>query len=120
MEKWCSIIFWFWYRKLKEFYPLNDWRKAFKDIRKYLEERDFIPLKDSDYKNEKINKVGSTILLYEFGIENEWFGKCINKINISPNIEILDISDDVKSYLEEYHKEKEQKKDIEEDFEMEM
>ena len=35
---------------------------------------------------------------------NEWFGKSLNKMNISPNVIVLDIAQDMKKYLEKYHK----------------
>lgn len=39
-----------------------------------------------------IDKVATVDLLVDFADENKWFPLCINKMNISPNVETLDIS----------------------------
>ena len=82
--------------KLKEYYTGNTFNKAYRDIQRYLISEGFSHLKDSDYINENIQEFNAHKIIMEFSEENKWFPFCINKLNISPNIEKIDISDEIR------------------------
>lgn len=82
--------------KLKEYYTGNTFNKAYRDIQRYLISEGFSHLKDSDYINENIQDFNAHKIIMEFSEENKWFPFCINKLNISPNIEKIDISDEIR------------------------
>lgn len=82
--------------KLKEYYTGNTVNKAYRDIQRHLISEGFSHLKDSDYVNENIQDFNAHKIIMEFSEENKWFPFCINKLNISPNIEKIDISDEIR------------------------
>lgn len=82
--------------KLKEYYTGNTFNKAYRDIQRHLISEGFSHLKDSDYVNENIQDFNAHKIIMEFSEENKWFPFCINKLNISPNIEKIDISDEIR------------------------
>lgn len=74
---------------------------AYDVIKAYLIKNGFEHLKDTDYKHDSINKLDTVDLLYQFAQNNKWFPYCIKKVNISPNIATLDISEEIKAFQDE-------------------
>lgn len=88
---------------------------AYDVIRTYLLKNGFEHLKDSDYKNIHMDDLETADLLYHFSRENKWFPYCLKKMDISPNVERLDVSRDIWALRdEEWAKEHLQKRKIEE------
>ena len=56
---------------------------------------DFEHKRDSDYVNSYIDKIRTVELIRKFSKANKLFPIYINKINISPNLQILDIYTDI-------------------------
>ena len=56
---------------------------------------DFEHKRDSDYVNSYIDKIRTVELIRKFSKVNKLFPIYINKINISPNLQILDIYTDI-------------------------
>ncbi len=56
---------------------------------------DFEYKRDSDYVNSYIDKIRTVELIRKFSKANKLFPIYINKINISPNLQILDIYTDI-------------------------
>ena len=71
---------------------------------------DFEHKRDSDYVNSYIDKIRTVELIRKFSKVNKLFPIYINKINISPNLQILDIYTDIIILTDEKWK---NKKDIE-------
>lgn|GEM_PF-708295 len=89
---------------LKDNYSNSSPQGAYDVIKRYLLKNGFEHLKDTDYKHDSINKLDTVDLLYKFSKENKWFPYCIKKVNISPNITTLDISDGIKAFQDEVWK----------------
>lgn len=84
---------------------------AYEVIRSYLIKNGFEHLKDSDYKNEKIDDLETADLLYHFSVKNKWFPFCLKKLGISPNVIKLDVSADIRAFCdEEWGREQEEKR----------
>lgn len=78
--------------KLRDYYSKTSPQGAYEVIKHFLKKNGFKHEKDSDYVNDKIDKITTAKLIYNFSKSNKWFPLCINKMNISPNVESLDIS----------------------------
>ncbi len=83
-------------KSLEKYYSKTSPKNAYKVIRNFLEKNGFVSLKDSDYLNKKIDDVKTSLLLIDFSLDNKWLPLCVQKMNISPNVENLDISDTIK------------------------
>lgn len=95
---------------LKVYYSSTAPQGAYKAIKSYLIKNGFEHLKDSDYKNEKIDDLETADLLYHFSVKNKWFPFCLEKLDISPNVIKLDVSADIRAFCdEEWGKEQEEK-----------
>jgi virulence-associated protein VapD len=86
---------------LKTYYSKTSPQRAYDVIKSYLEKNGFEHLKDSDYRNENIDDVETADLLYHFSCENKWFPYCVRKMDISPNVEKLDVSRDIWAFRDE-------------------
>lgn len=95
--------------KLKIYYSKTSPQGAYDVVKRFLKKNGFEHKKDSDYVNINIDKVTAAELMYFFAKENKWFPLCINKMNISPNVETLDISAQLKLLVDEKWK---QQKDL--------
>ena len=91
---------------LKLYYSSTSPQTAYTDIKKFLVNNKFEHKRDSDYVNPNINKIGTVELIRNFSKNNKWFPICVNKINISPNIQSLDISSDIIKLVDEEWKNK--------------
>lgn len=80
---------------LKTYFSERYPQAAYKVIKDFLVQNGFEHLKDSDYKNQSLDDIGATKLLYKFAKENKWFPFCLRKMDISPNVIQLDISRDL-------------------------
>lgn len=69
-------------------------RKCVPFINTFLN-NDFEYKRDSDYVNSYIDKIRTVELIRKFSKANKLFPIYINKINISPNLQILDIYTDI-------------------------
>ena len=83
---------------LKTYYSPASPTGGYYKFRKFLLEKGFEPLKDSDYKHNQFDDIAVMKILKEFSEENKWFPFCIKKMIITPHIENYDISDDVKTF----------------------
>lgn len=97
---------------LRRYYSDKSPKNAYGEIKKMLKREGFEHKKDSDYVNEEIDKVKTVIIIEEFSQENKWFPLCVNKINISPNVESLDISVMISRLIDEKWQEKIDKKQM--------
>ena len=88
-------------KDLKDYYSKNSPQGAYEVLKRFLLKNGFEHLRDSDYKNKFMDKVDTVDLLYSFSRDHKWFPHCINKVNISPNITALDISNDIKALGDE-------------------
>jgi len=88
-------------KDLKDYYSKNSPQGAYEVLKRFLLKNGFEYLRDSDYKNKFMDKVDTVDLLYSFSRDHKWFPHCINKVNISPNITALDISNDIKALGDE-------------------
>lgn len=101
---------------LKTYYSETSPHGAYDVIRTYLLNNGFEHLKDSDYKNIHMDDLETADLLYHFSRENKWFPYCLKKMDISLNVERLDVSRDIWALRdEEWAKEHLQKRKIGED-----
>lgn len=82
---------------LKRYFSNKAPQGAYEVIKRYLLRHGFVHLRDTDYKNAHITKYDTVDILYRFSLENKWFPYCIRKLNISPNVIVLDISADVQA-----------------------
>jgi len=103
--------------KLKSYFSKTSPQGAYDVIKRFLLNNGFEHKKDSDYVNVNIDKVATVDLLVDFADENKWFPLCINKMNISPNVETLDISIQIERLTD---KEWKKQKDIEKENEYEL
>lgn len=87
--------------ELKQYFSEKAPQGAYEVIKKYLLKHGFEHLRDTDYKNEHITKYETVDILYRFSRENKWFPYCVRKLNISPNIITLDISEDIQALRDE-------------------
>lgn len=95
---------------LRVYYSANAPQGAYEVIKAYLLKNGFVHLKDSDYKNEKIDDLETADLLYHFSISHKWFPFCLRKMDISPNVIKLDVSADIQAFRdEEWGREREEK-----------
>ncbi|MCM1055109.1 MAG: hypothetical protein NC394_06245 [Bacteroides sp.] len=83
-------------KQLRKYFSRTAPHGAYGIIKRFLAKNKFEHTKDSDYVNENISKLGMIDLLTDFSTENKWFPLCVNKINISPNVESLNISEQIK------------------------
>ncbi len=96
---------------LKVYYSQTAPQGAYEMIKSYLVKNGFKHLKDSDYKNEKIDDLETVDLLYHFSKKNKWFPFCLKKMDISPNVIKLDIAMDIWAFRDdEWGKEREEQK----------
>lgn len=86
---------------LKIYYSETAPQGAYEVIRSYLVKNGFEHLKDTDYKNESIDDLETANLLYHFSVKHKWFPFCLKKMDISPNVEKLDISTDIWAFRDE-------------------
>lgn len=91
---------------LKIYYSKNSPQNAYKLLKIFLKNNGFEHKKDSDYVNPLINRLKTVRLLTDFAKKNKWFPLCINKMNISPNVETLDISMQIESLIDKDWKNK--------------
>lgn len=82
---------------LKVYYSEKSPQGAYAVIKDFLVKNGFEHLKDSDYKNERLDDLATADLLYHFSRENKWFPFCLKKMDISPNVIKLDISKDIQA-----------------------
>lgn len=82
---------------LKTYFSEKYPQMAYKVIKDFLIKNGFEHLKDSDYKNQGLDDISATELLYDFADENKWFPFCVRKMDISPNVIQLDISHDLQA-----------------------
>lgn len=87
--------------KLKEYYSKTSPQGAYDLLKRFLIKNGFEHRKDSDYVNPNIERRYAVRLLHHFMNDNKWFPLCINKMNISPNVEVLDIAEDLRELAEE-------------------
>ncbi len=81
---------------LEKYYSTTSPENAYKVIKKYLLENGFKHLKDSDYLNNTLDDYETSNLITKFALENKWISFCIEKLNVSLNVERPDIVDDIK------------------------
>lgn len=93
---------------LRDYYSRTSPQGAYEVIERYLKKQKFEHLKDTDYRHTEMSKVEVLKLVADFAQNNKWFPLCLNKMNISPNVPILDISHDIKMMYtdEEWKQEK--------------
>lgn len=104
------LSFDFVFDSLKVYYSETAPQGAYEVIKSYLVKNGFEHLKDSDYKNEKIDDLETVDLLYHFSMKNKWFPFCLKKLDISPNVIKLDVSTDIWAFRdEEWGKKQEEK-----------
>lgn len=100
-ENGVILTFDFVVEDLKRYFSEKAPQGAYKVIKKYLLKQGFVHLKDTDYKNTEITKFDTVDILYRFSRENKWFPYCVRKLNISPNVITLDISEDIQALRDE-------------------
>ena len=87
--------------KLKDYFSNSSPQGAYDIIKRFLLNNGFEHKKDSDYINPTIDKIDTVDLLVDFSEEHKWFPLCVNKMNISPNIETLDITTQLEGLIDE-------------------
>lgn len=87
--------------KLKDYFSKTSPQGAYDIIKRFLIKNGFEHRKDSDYVNSNIDKVSTVDLLVDFSDRNKWFPLCVNKMNISPNIETLDVTAQLEGLIDE-------------------
>lgn len=88
-------------KQLRNYFSKTSPHGAYGIIKSLLLKNGFEHTKDSDYVNKNISKLELIDLLTDFSIENKWFPLCVNKINISPNVESLNISEQIQDLIDE-------------------
>lgn len=86
---------------LKKYFSKTSPHGAYDVVKRFLKNNGFKHKKDSDYVNENIGKIAAVDLLVDFTDQNKWFPLCVNKMNISPNVAVLDISEELKQLADE-------------------
>ena len=87
--------------KLRAYYSKTAPQGAYEVLKRFLLKNGFRHMKDSDYVNDSIDKVSTVKLLYRFTKVHKWFSLCVNKVNISPNVKVLDISEQIQQLADE-------------------
>lgn len=87
--------------QLRNYFSKTSPHGAYGIIKSFLTKNNFEHTKDSDYVNKKISKLELIDMLTDFSIANKWFPLCANKINISPNVEALNISEQIRNLADE-------------------
>lgn len=95
-EKGVILSFDLTVNNLRKYYSYKSPQGAYEKISRYLIANGFEKLKDSDYRNANITLRQTVVLMNDFSENNKWFTLCLNKLNLSPNIPKIDISDDLK------------------------
>ena len=99
-NKWDNGIvlsFDFKVERLEKFYN-GSYNAAYRDIKNHLLEKGFVHLKDSDYVNNNIDNEEAIEILKDFIAQNKWFASSIEKLTIAPNVEHLDLTEDIKVF----------------------
>lgn len=108
-NKWRNGIvlsFDFKVERLEKFYD-SSYNKAYRDVKKYLLDNGFIHLKDSDYVNPDIDNEEAIEILKDFITQNKWFASSIEKLTIAPNVNHLDLTEDIRVFRDiEWEEEK--------------
>lgn len=108
-NKWINGIvlsFDFKVERLEKFYN-SSYNKAYSDVKKYLLDNGFIHLRDSDYVNNNIDNEEAIEILKDFITQNKWFASSIEKLTIAPNVEHLDLTEDIRVFRDiEWEEEK--------------
>ena len=87
--------------KLKDYFSNSSPQGAYDIIKRFLLNNGFEHKKDSDYVNTNIDKIDTVDFLVDFSEDHKWFPLCVNKMNISPNIETLDITTQLEGLIDE-------------------
>lgn len=90
------LTFDFVIEELKTFYSPVSPQNAYREIKMYLLQFGFEHLKDSDYKHPELSMEQSLSIIREYAKNNKWFAPCLKKLNLSPNIPVLDVSGELK------------------------
>lgn len=99
-NKWINgvvLSFDFKVERLESFYD-GSYNTAYRDIKNYLLENGFIHLKDSDYINHDIDNEEAIEILKDFIAQHKWFASSIEKLTIAPNVEHLDLTEDIRVF----------------------
>lgn len=99
--------------KLKRYFSATSPQGAYSVIKNFLKKNGFEHRKDSDYVNGNIDKVTTVDILVEFADKNKWFPICVNKMNISPNVATLDITEELEQLVDtEWKAEKDKERSV--------
>lgn len=96
-NKGSLLTFDFLIADLEIYYSATSPQNAYYDLKRYLISKGFEHLKDSDYRHPEFSVEQSIQSAYDFAMENKWFALCLSKLNVSPNIPIVDVSLDLKN-----------------------
>lgn len=115
---------------LEIYYSATSPKNAYYELKRYLISKGFEHLKDSDYRHPEFSVEQSIQSAYDFAMENKWFAPCLSKLNVSPNIPVIDISTHLKiacgdidwmnRKVAEYNGIEEAEEELEEDDELEL
>lgn len=87
--------------KLRRYYSKESPENAYKVVKNFLLKNGFEHLKDSDYLSLGLNRFKTSILLKDFSFKNKWFPLCIEKLILSPNVESLDVSNTIRTFIDD-------------------
>lgn len=71
-------------KQLEKYYPTPSYTHAYRDIRKYMEDNNFIHRQGSGYiSNRKMADYEVKLLLRDFALKNDWFNESLLKIDVT-------------------------------------
>ena len=83
---------------LKKYYSIN-YTGAYKIIKNFLLKNGFEHNQDSDYINPNMTRVDAVDTLVDLSYKYTWFPLCVKKVNLSPNVEVLEVSNEIRNFI---------------------
>lgn len=90
------LTFDFVIEELKKYYSSTSPKNAYREVKNYLVKNGFEHLKDSDYRHLEFSLEETFALVCDFSGNNRWFSLSLNKLNLSPNMPVIDVSKEIK------------------------
>ena len=71
-------------KKLQEHYPDTNWKKAYKDIEKYLISKDFTHRQGSGYiSNKELSERKISAIIKHMAEDLSWLGECVKQFDVT-------------------------------------